>query len=75
MGKTIEDVLESASDADLQLTIEELKNVDDEKVQFNDTMSLCEIHYQISEIWPELDKQTIDILILKEYSYRKAGLK
>jgi len=75
---TKEEILENISDADLELAINEIRDIELEKIKFDETMMLCEIYSSLDEIGfskKGINYAELCLICMTEFSYRKAGLK
>lgn len=74
----INELLQSISDEDLEFAVKEIYNLEEEQsLDFKKTISLYEIYNKIDEHYQLDNKEYLHLITicLKEYSFRKAGLK
>lgn len=74
----IEEFFESISDKDLEFAIKEIHEVELEQKTISDTMILSNVVNALEEmeaIQDGMEFMQTSLLCMREYSYRKAGLK
>ena len=74
----IEEYFENISDVDLEFAINEIHEVEKEEKNLDETMMLSNIVNSLDEmeaLKDGMEFMQVSLLCMREYSYRKAGLK